>query len=90
MSKDTNGSSESVKNTGNIQKPLPVAKQEFLENVVKLINGSNLPVFVIEYIINDIYSEVKSAAQKEYEQSKKYYESAISNDSSFAVQNNEV
>ena len=55
-------------------KPLTVAREEFIESLVKLINGSNLPMFVVESILRDIAAETKAAAQKQYERDKKNYE----------------
>ena len=55
-------------------KPLTVAREEFIESLVKLINGSNLPMFVVESILRDIAAETKAAAQKQYEIDKKTYE----------------
>lgn len=55
-------------------KPLTVAREEFIESLVKLINGANLPMFVVESILRDIAAETKAAAQKQYEIDKKAYE----------------
>ena len=55
-------------------KPLTVAREEFIESLVKLINGANLPMFAVESILRDIAAETKAAAQKQYEMDKKTYE----------------
>ena len=55
-------------------KPLTVAREEFIESLVKLINGANLPMFAVESILRDIAAETKAAAQKQYEIDKKSYE----------------
>ncbi len=55
-------------------KPLTVAREEFIESLVKLINGANLPMFAVESILRDIAAETKVAAQKQYEMDKKTYE----------------
>ena len=55
-------------------KPLTVAREEFIESLVKLINEANLPMFVVESILRDIAAETKVAAQKQYEMDKKTYE----------------
>lgn len=87
MSNKAGNNSNNQKNVESIQKPIPLAKQEFLEGLVKLVNSSQLPMFVMEYIIKDVYLEVKDAAQKEYEKSKEYYENAVSNN---GIENNET
>lgn len=60
------------------QKPLSVAKVEFVSDIIKLINQSRLPPFVLEYIFKDVYSEVKVAAQRQYEQEQAHYEQLMS------------
>ena len=57
-----------------MDKPLTVAREEFIESLVKLINESGLPMFVVESILRDITAETKAAAQKQYEADKKAYE----------------
>lgn len=64
-----------VKN--DVPKPMVLVKQEFFEQLVNIINSSNLPMFVVEYIMKDVYEATKSAAQREYESNKESYENAI-------------
>lgn len=59
------------------QKPITVARAEFVSEMVDLINGCGLPPFVIESVIKDLYSEVKVAAKEQYEYEKKQYEQAL-------------
>ena len=42
-----------------ITKPISVVRQEFIENVINDINNCKLPLFVIEYILQDILNTVK-------------------------------
>ena len=51
----------------NIEKPMILARQEFADKLVGIINNSGLPMFVIEPILRDVYSEVKAMMQKQYE-----------------------
>lgn len=50
-----------------IQKPLSVARAEFIGALADLINGSGLPFFVLEPILKDVYVDIKSLANKQYE-----------------------
>lgn len=55
-------------------KPTTLVRQEFIDTIYKDINNSNLPLFVIEPILKDIYMEVKSLSQQQYELEKAEYE----------------
>lgn len=56
-----------------VVKPMSVARQEFIEQIVSDINNCNLPLFVIEYVLQDILKTVKSAAQEQNENEMKQY-----------------
>ena len=66
-----------------INKPLSVARQEFIEKIVNEINTCGLPLFVVEPILKDLLDEVGATAKKQYEIEKAQYEQAL------ASQNNE-
>lgn len=55
------------------EKPLSVAREEFVDNLVGLINSSGLPMFVVLDVLKGAAEEVRGAAQKEYERDKKAY-----------------
>ena len=57
-----------------IQKPITVARQEFIDVITNNINNCNLPLFVIEPILKDVYLEVKSLLRNQYEVERKEYE----------------
>lgn len=42
---------------------MSVAHEEFINSLCALINDTNLPMFVIEYVIRDVYSQVKAASE---------------------------
>ena len=46
-----------------VTKPLSMVKQEFVEQIVSDINNCKLPLFVIEYILQDILNTVKSSVR---------------------------
>lgn len=55
-------------------KPMSVARQEFIEQLVDDINNCDLPMFVIEPILQDLLNMVKATAQQQYEAEKAQYE----------------
>jgi len=57
-----------------VSKPITVLREEFVEALVKLVNGSGLPMFAIESILKEIIAEVHAGAQHQYEMDKKNYE----------------
>ena len=61
----------------NIEKPISVIRQEFIDTLIKDINDSKLPLFVIEPILKGLYTEVKIASQRQYEIEKSQYENAL-------------
>lgn len=58
-------------------KPLTVAREEFIEALVKLVNGSGLPMFAVESIFKDIGVEVHIRAQQQYARDKQEYEKEL-------------
>lgn len=58
-------------------KPVTILRDEFIRNLAELINNSNLPPFVIESIIKDVYFDVKSFAQKQLENDLKNYQESL-------------
>lgn len=60
-----------------INKPLTIARQEFIDNVIDLCNNSNLPYFCMEGILKDVISEIHQASVKQYEMDKTNYEAEL-------------
>lgn len=61
-----------------ILKPLTVARHEFVEALTGLINGCQLPPFVIEAVLKDVYTDVRIVAQKQLENDMKKYHASQS------------
>lgn len=61
----------------NIVKPATLARRELIDKLVEVINESQLPMFVITPILEDLLAEVKSVEQKEYEADKAQYEQQL-------------
>jgi ribosomal protein S3AE len=62
----------------NLTKPMSVIRQEFIEQIVNDINNCKLPLFVIEYILQDILDTVKTTAKQQCEIEKIQYEQQLS------------
>lgn len=60
-----------------IQKPVTVARQDFIDGIVGLINASGLPAFIITDILKDVQSEMVRQTNEQYEKDKAAYENAI-------------
>lgn len=60
-----------------MNKPLTLARQEFAEHIVELINNSELPAFVALEILKSCEVELSALAQKQYEQEKAEYERSL-------------
>jgi len=60
-----------------LTKPMSVIRQEFTEQLVGDINNCKLPLFVIEYILEDILGTVKTAAKQQCEMEKIQYEELL-------------
>jgi len=61
----------------NIVKPITLIRQEFVDTLVEEINNCQLPMFVIEPILQDLLDQVKSVAKKQYEADKAQYEAQL-------------
>lgn len=60
-----------------IQKPITIARSEFISDITSLINNSGLPPFIIEPILKDMLYDVKLMAQRQLEQDTARYNEMI-------------
>lgn len=60
-----------------IQKPLSVARAEFISSLTNLINTSSLPPFIIEPILKDMYNDIHILSQKNLEADTKRYQEQL-------------
>jgi len=58
-------------------KPMSVARQELVEQLVGTINNCSLPLFVITYVLQDVLDTVKSAAQEQYKLEAEQYKQQL-------------
>lgn len=57
----------------NIDKPIVIARKEFIDALVSLINEYSLPAFVIEPILKDILEQTRISMKQDYESCLKQY-----------------
>ena len=60
-----------------IEKPITVIRQEFIDAIYSNVNNCGLPMFIIEPILKDVYLEVNSMLQRQYEMERAEYESRL-------------
>lgn len=60
-----------------MNKPVSMIYEEFKQELADLINNSNLPVFVIEPILQNYLIEIKEVAKKQYYIDKAQYEKSL-------------
>lgn len=61
----------------NIQKPITVARADFISNITDLINNSGLPSFIIEPILRDMLHDIRVICQKQLELDTKTYQEML-------------
>lgn len=60
-----------------IKKPMSVMRQEFTGQIIGAINNCKLPLFVIEYILQDVLDTVQSASKQQCEMEAMQYEEML-------------
>ena len=60
-----------------LTKPMSVARQELMEQLVDDINNCQLPLFVIEYVLQDMLNTVRTAAQEQNEREMLQYKQQL-------------
>ncbi len=56
-----------------VRKPMSVARRELIEGLTSIINNAGVPPFVVEPILADLLSQVRDAAEKEYQEDYRAY-----------------
>lgn len=60
-----------------MNKPANLIVEETKEGIVKIINESGLPPFLLEAILKDLYIQVNTLKLQELEKSKRQYEDSL-------------
>lgn len=63
----------------NAKKPVSMLRDELVQKLVDDVNNSGLPLVLTEYIMRDLYEEVRATAMKQYEKDKEDYQAALDN-----------
>lgn len=63
-----------------MDKPATLLQREFKDNLVKIINESKLPAFVLVPILEQALAEVRDIEEKQYEADKAAYEGEVNAD----------
>lgn len=56
-----------------VRKPMSVARRELADGIANLINNAGVPPFVVEPILADLLSQVREAAEEEYQEDYRAY-----------------
>lgn len=59
-----------------MDKPITIKFEECKQAIIDTVNSSGLPMFAIEYILKDLYSEASQMREKQYNDDKQRYEAA--------------
>ena len=65
-----------------MQKPTIIAREDFFQNLISLINNSELPLFVVKDVMNLVLIDVNNKCREEYEKTKIEYENSMREDAS--------
>lgn len=57
-----------------MNKPITLIRQEFIENVVKTVNESKLPLIIIEPVIRNLLNEIQKSLKQQVEADRTEYE----------------
>lgn len=58
-------------------KPITIVREEFKNNLLSLCNNTNLPMFCMEDVLNNLIQQVHIAAVQQYEKDKEQYENQV-------------
>ena len=64
-----------------MQKPLTIARRDYMQGIVNLTNNSNLPAFVIVNVLEDIISQVRPLMDSELARDEAQYRAALQKES---------
>lgn len=60
-----------------MNKPIELAVHEFNQSLIKLVNESNLPAFIISQSLQGVMYEVNKIAEDNLQKAKEQYESEV-------------
>lgn len=60
-----------------LTKPMSMRKKEFMDQLVNDVNNCELPLFVVELILQNVLNVVQEANKNQYEMEKTQYEQQL-------------
>lgn len=66
-----------MNNENKVQKPLTVARNDFIQGVTDLINKANMPFFVIEDCLKLVSSEIHILAVEQEKKEREFYNKQV-------------
>lgn len=62
-----------------MEKPITLQIEQFKQDLVHLVNGSGIPVFLLDYILKDFYNEIHMLNRNQLEKDEKSYQEHTEN-----------
>lgn len=63
-----------------MEKPITLIIHETKQNIAAAVSQSNLPLFILESIFKDFYTEIYSLAKQQEEKEKSDYQKSLSDE----------
>lgn len=63
-----------------MEKPLNLKMQEIKNQIANVINGANLPAYILKPIIKDFYVQLENLERTELIEAQKQYENSLKKD----------
>lgn len=60
-----------------MEKPITIIIQETKDQLIGIINASNLPPVILEPVVRDIYNEINTLTKMQYEKDLKEYHNKL-------------
>lgn len=60
-----------------VKKPMTVAREDFFNSAITLINESDLPAFVLEPILQNLLNDVRNIMKEQYLKDLEQYETEL-------------
>lgn len=60
-----------------MDKPITIAYEDFKNDVVDLVNNSDLPFFVVELVFQKYLSEIRTIVENQYKYDKEQYNHSL-------------
>lgn len=70
-----------------VAKPASLLKEDFIQDLTNLCNNCGLPLFVIEYMLNDFIKDVHVASKRQLELDRENYNKELNELQTTATQN---